>query len=455
MRTGFWKSLVVGAAILVAGVGLYLLLACGLLTRARARLVRRMGVALWDGPRGVAFGIDAQGRVRSVKVFRRERFTVEEREGRTVLSEHLGFPGESPPGDEALAQAPRPGPAEIVPGVGACGARLGDAPDAIELALGPPFTRRGRGSDETWHYDGLALSLRRGRVDAVVVTRAAPRTPEGIGVGSTEPEARGAYGALRKFGAAVMLEERQDPRELVARVVGTAWWGLVASVCACLLVGLRERGATPTVVLLACAGVTLFVWGWALLFPVSWGIGGGDFRGHLSERLAALFRVDPFAGAWPAAAVLGMFLTGRLASRLSGRRERVVFACAVLGAGLCATLLYASTLLARPTLPSGWADVREWGALGLLAFGALPGMVLAGCFLGLASQRRKWWRPVLRALALPEPAWFERLKKRPPPDEVLHSAQAERARQAIERFRRQRGKNAEPEGAEGDPPSCP
>lgn len=242
MRVSFWKSLAVGATLLVAGVGLYLLVAWGHV--ARPRLIRRMGVALWDGPQGVAFGIDERGQVESVKVFLPGRFEVEEHNGKTVLVEHLPAP-DAPTADEA--RAPRPGPEEIVPGVGCCGVKLGDDRDAVESALGPPFTRRGWPTDETWHYKGLALSLCRGRVVAVVASRAGPRTPEGVGVGSTVQEARGAYAGLKGgFGAAAMLKERLDPRQLVAQVIGTAWWGLLASVCACVLLGLTERGSAAT-----------------------------------------------------------------------------------------------------------------------------------------------------------------------------------------------------------------
>lgn len=375
--------------------------------------------ALSDESRGIAFALDGQGRVAAVRVFRAIRRVRRRRE-------------------EAVEQAPRPGEAEIVPGVGCCGVKLGDSPRRVQQVLGTPLAY-GEGRDDL-EYAGLTVEFFGGHVDELTTRRSRARTAEGIGVGSTREEIVGAYGALHE--TQVSARRSTQLTKLTSAAAAMAFFAFLSAVTACLLVGLWEGAPAPVSAVLACIGAALAMWLIVVPTLVVHLFVIGEPMSSLGEGfLTELARTDPFWGFRPAVAVVGLFAAGRAGSALLRLRPHRVYVCGIVGAGAAVTLLYTCALFAPPPLPSVWHGLRQWWLPGLLMHGMVPGAVLAACFLALARQRRRWWRPVLRALALPEPEWFERFKKMPEPTAADTQA-ALKAQEALQRFRAQQKQKA-------------
>ena len=314
-----------------------------------------------------------------------------------------GARGDAAPPEAAL----RPGGSEVVPGVGCCAVLLGDKPTDVLRALGEPSLRRRFPAIVDLIYEHVWVRVSHHRVFEICTSREDARTPEGIGIGSSRAEAVEAYGKRQEVAEApnaggegritVPVELRELGSAWHSRAARVVFLALVVSLIVCLFLTSLPRGPAWGIVALAC------VCGW-IGYPTAWALwdvlAGLPVRVALSDLRA--WAQSPFARPSVVAALIGLFLGGRLAARARRRSPALVCTFAGLGATVAGTLADGVAVAVQPPPPPILALL--WGEpWNPLTRSALPSLTMAICLLLLASQQTRWWQTTRVALGIEVP----------------------------------------------------
>lgn len=366
------------------------------------------GLPYWA--RGINFLLDRQGRVEVIEV-RSPR-----RAWEVVLPSQ---------------EAPRPGEKDVVGGVGCCGVRLGDTEEAVVQALGEPAMRSPFAPHTQLVYEHVWVRLREQKVSTVCTCRQGAATPEGVGIGSSREDVIKAYGPLEQdskrapdvpngvatSGSVQMLSFGVAWH---SRAAGVVFVALFVSLVICLLLRLVPRGPVWAMVVLACVGA------W-IAYPVAravvsvrfhgflWSVSDWVARGYYAFPDVRCTLLDPFVfslKAWlraplptvhALAALLGLFVAGRLALRWFRVSDAAAYLAALSGAVLLGTAvpaLWVALMPARPRIVQVLRGPWTWQPL---TAAALPSLALACCLLLVACQRKRWWETARLALGLDRP----------------------------------------------------
>lgn len=120
------------------------------------------------------------------------------------------------------------------------------------------------------------------------------------------------------------------------------------------------------------------------------------------ERLRA-WLAAPIPAVYAVAALVGLFVAGRLAARRRRLSNIGVYVLAGLGAVAAGTIAGTIRVALHPNGPPiallAWAH-EAWNPL---TQAALPSLALAACFLLVGWQRERWWQATQLALGLDRP----------------------------------------------------
>ena len=344
--------------------------------------------------------------------------------GKAVTAIGVEAPDGSPSPEGALDGRTRPSAQEIIPGVGACGVRIGDGGKEVIGRLGAPRVARRIGSHSYLVYEDLCLTLEDHHVTNIVTSRRGARTPDGIRVGSSWQEAVRAC-AVREQETLRRVREGEmpdvigrtlchSPLETVAtgvawhsRVAQAAFHALVMSLIACLCLGLAGRRDVWVGVVAACVG-TWMAFPLAgillLLMPQVWYWIQGRASFPCGPEAATLVRLvmteRSSEGVVPLAAFVGLFVAGRAAGRRLRLSERGVCLLCCVGALVfgIATRVFINALSPRqPQILAVLEPIRHR----LLVSAISLSLALPVCFLVVASQRTRWWEAVRSVLGFP------------------------------------------------------